>query len=90
MMVSRAAPPNPGRRFLIQSLTAQALTATPDPAGRDGHRVPEMIVSYADAAALILANLAPGGEMSRRRVGLALPAGMWGEKQQWGGTPSAA
>jgi hypothetical protein len=43
-------------------------------------RVPEMIISYADAAAVILANLAPSGEMSRRRVGLALPVGMRGQK----------
>lgn len=46
-------------------------------------RIPEMIVSYADAAALILANLTPGGTMSRHRVGLALPEGMRGEKSQW-------
>jgi putative NADH-flavin reductase len=46
-------------------------------------RVPEMIVSYADAAALILANLTPSGRMSRHRVGLALPAGMRGKKKQW-------
>lgn len=37
------------------------------------HHVSEMIVPYADAAALMLANLTPGGEMSRHRVGLALP-----------------
>ena len=54
------------------------------------HRVPEMIVSYADAAALILAHLTPAGEMSRHRVGLALPAGMRGEKRQWTAAPSAA
>jgi putative NADH-flavin reductase len=53
-------------------------------------RVPEMIISYADAAALILANLAPAGEMSRRRIGLALPVGMRGEKKQWAATPSTA
>jgi len=45
--------------------------------------VPEMIVSYADAAALMLANLTPDGEMSRHRVGLALPVGMRGKKKQW-------
>jgi putative NADH-flavin reductase len=38
--------------------------------------VPEMIVSYADAAALMLANLDRGNAMSRHRVGLAQPAGM--------------
>src|SRR4029453_10765521 len=53
-------------------------------------RVPEMIVSYADAAALVLANLTPSGEMSRRRVGLALPVGMRGEKKEWAAKPSAA
>jgi len=52
-------------------------------------RVPEMIISYADAAALILANLAPSGEMSRHRVGMALPVGMRGEKKQWAAKPSA-
>jgi uncharacterized protein len=51
--------------------------------------VPEMIVSYADAAALMLANLTPDGEMSRRRVGLALPVGMRGEKKQWAAKPKA-
>jgi hypothetical protein len=44
----------------------------------------------ADAAELILANLVPDGEMSRHRVGLALPAGTRGEKQQWAAAPSAA
>jgi len=52
-------------------------------------RVPEMIVSYADAAALVLANFAPSGEMSRRRVGLALPVGMRGKKKEWAAKPSA-
>jgi putative NADH-flavin reductase len=52
--------------------------------------IPEMIVSYADAAALMLANLAAGGEMSRHRVGLALPVGMRGEKAQWAARPRAA
>jgi uncharacterized protein len=47
------------------------------------YRVPEMIVSYADAAALMLANLTPPGEMSRHRVGLALPVGMRGKKRYW-------
>jgi hypothetical protein len=47
------------------------------------YRVPEMIVSYADAAALMLGTLTPNGEMSRHRVGLALPVGMRGKKKQW-------
>lgn len=45
-------------------------------------RVPEMIVAYEDAAALMLANLEPGGDFSRHRVGLALPAGMRGNKSE--------
>ena len=46
-------------------------------------RVPEMIIPYADAAALMLKNLEPGGAMSRHRVGLALPVGMKGKKDRW-------
>jgi len=42
--------------------------------------IPQMIVPYANAAALILANLDRGNAMSRRRVGLALPLGMTGRK----------
>lgn len=45
--------------------------------------IPQMIVSYADAAALMLANLDRGNAMSRHRVGLALPVGMRGRKSQW-------
>jgi putative NADH-flavin reductase len=48
-------------------------------------RVPEMIIPYADAAALMLKNLEPGGAMSRHRVGLALPVGMKGKKERWKG-----
>ena len=33
--------------------------------------IPDMIVSYADAAAVMLANLDRGNAMSRHRVGLA-------------------
>ena len=36
----------------------------------------EMVVPYADAASLMIANIAPNNEMSRHRVGLALPVGM--------------
>ena len=46
-------------------------------------RVPELIIPFADAAALILSNLEPKGAMSRRRVGLALPKGMRGKKDRW-------
>jgi putative NADH-flavin reductase len=44
--------------------------------------IPQMIVSYADAAALMLAHLDRGNAMSRHRVGLALPVGMRGRKPQ--------
>ena len=44
--------------------------------------IPQMIVPYADAAALMLANLDRGHAMSRHRVGLALPVGMRGRKPQ--------
>jgi putative NADH-flavin reductase len=44
--------------------------------------VPQMIVPYADGAALMLANLDRGNAMARHRVGLALPAGMRGRKPQ--------
>lgn len=46
-------------------------------------RIPEMIVPYADAAALMLRHLTPQGHFSRQRIGLALPAGMRGNKSQW-------
>jgi len=52
--------------------------------------VPEMIISYADAAASMLANLTPGGSMSRHRVGLALPLGMRGKKDHWVAEPKNA
>ncbi len=54
------------------------------------YRTPEMIVSYADAAALMLANLAPNGEMSRHRIGLALPVGIRGGKKQWAAKPNSS
>ena len=47
-----------------------------------GSRIPQMIVPFADAAALMLANLDRRNAMSRRRVGLALPVGMRGRKAQ--------
>ncbi len=42
--------------------------------------IPQMIVPYADAAALMLAHLERGSTMSRHRVGLAPPIGMRGHK----------
>ena len=52
--------------------------------------VPEMIISYADAASLMLENMGQGGVMSRHRVGVALPLGMRGQKDQWATQPSNA
>jgi putative NADH-flavin reductase len=46
-------------------------------------RVPEMIVPYADAAALMLDNLQRVSAMARHRIGLALPVGMRGQKAHW-------
>jgi putative NADH-flavin reductase len=46
-------------------------------------RVPEMILPYADAAALMLNNLQPNSAMSHQRIGLALPPGMRGKKARW-------
>ena len=51
-------------------------------------RVPEMIVPYADAAALILNHLQPVSAMSRHRIGLALPIGMRGKKARWSARPA--
>ena len=45
--------------------------------------IPQMIVPYGDAAALMLANLSRGDAMARHRIGLALPLGMRGKKSQW-------
>ncbi len=52
--------------------------------------VPQMIVPYADAAALILANLDRTSAMSRHRVGLALPVGMRGQKPEHPGREGPA
>jgi putative NADH-flavin reductase len=38
--------------------------------------VGQITIPYADAAAVMLANLAPGGPMARRRIGIALPEGL--------------
>lgn len=50
-------------------------------------KVPEMIIPYADATALILANMDAGGSMSRHRIGVALPLGMRGKKSEWAAQP---
>lgn len=52
-------------------------------------RVPQMIIPYGDAAAFMLANIAAGGPMVRKRIGLALPEGMKGTKEQWAARPRA-
>lgn len=52
--------------------------------------IPQMIVPYADAAALMLANLNRGDAAARHRVGLALPVGMRGKKSQWAAKPRDA
>jgi putative NADH-flavin reductase len=54
------------------------------------YMIPQMIVPYADAAALMLANLDRGGTMARHRVGLALPVGMRGKKSRWTARPRNA
>jgi putative NADH-flavin reductase len=46
-------------------------------------KIPEMIISYADAATVMLNNIARRGPMSGKRVGIALPPGMRGKKEQW-------
>jgi putative NADH-flavin reductase len=51
-------------------------------------RVPEMIVPYADAAALMLNHLQRVNDMSRHRIGLALPIGMRGTKARWAARPA--
>jgi uncharacterized protein len=45
--------------------------------------ISQMIVPYADAAALMLANLERDSAVARHRVGLALPVGMRGAKPDW-------
>jgi putative NADH-flavin reductase len=47
-----------------------------------GSLIPQMIVPYADAAALMLKNLERGSAMSRHRVGMALPEGTRVHKAQ--------
>jgi hypothetical protein len=39
-------------------------------------KVPELTISYEDAAEVILDNLSQSGRFSRRRVGVALPPGL--------------
>lgn len=53
-------------------------------------KIPEMIVPYADAAALMLANADAAGPMAHRRIGIALPEGMRGRKDEWAAQPRNA
>lgn len=50
-------------------------------------RIPQMIVPYADAASVILAHVGRDDPTSRHRVGIALPEGMKGRKDQWAAEP---
>lgn len=50
-------------------------------------KIPEMIVPYADAATLMLNNVSTDNPMSKQRVGIALPVGMRGKKEQWAAKP---
>ena len=52
-----------------------------------GSRIPNMIIPYADAAAFMLTHLDAAGPFTRKRVGLALPAGMKGKKDHWAAQP---
>lgn len=53
-------------------------------------KVPQLIVPFTDAAAVMLNDIAAGSPTSKRRVGLALPAGMRGHKQRWTARPRTA
>jgi hypothetical protein len=50
-------------------------------------KIPEMIIPYADAASVILANVKPQDGASRHRIGIALPVGMKGKKDKWAAKP---
>jgi len=50
-------------------------------------KIPEMIIPYADAATVMLDNLSANSTMSRKRVGIALPVGMRGKKNEWAAKP---
>ncbi len=53
-------------------------------------KIPEMIIPYADAASAILSHVSREDAMSRHRVGVALPVGMKGKKDQWAAKPRNA
>lgn len=52
--------------------------------------IPSLIVPYADAASVILAHVQREDTTSRHRVGVALPAGMKGRKDEWAAAPRGA
>lgn len=53
-------------------------------------KIPEMIIPYADAASVILANVDARDSTSRHRIGVALPVGMKGQKDTWAAQPRSA
>ncbi len=52
-----------------------------------GIKIPQMIIAYGDAAAVILANSQRSDPCARHRLGIALPVGMRGQKGQWSARP---
>jgi uncharacterized protein len=79
-------------RIALDTLPVQVpafARALPDPLFLPifAYLIPQMIVPYADAAALMLANLKRGDPLARRRFGLALPPGMRGRKSEWAAKP---
>jgi putative NADH-flavin reductase len=67
--------PEVRERVSVHTGDLRALVPLDSVRGQDA-LIPQMIVPYADAAALMLANLDRGNAMSRHRVGLAPPVGM--------------
>lgn len=50
-------------------------------------RIPQMIVPYGDAAAVILTRSQRDDPCARHRIGIALPVGMKGRKERWSARP---
>ena len=92
-MVNQAAPGIDRLRVAADQLPVAVPSLAgqlPSPLLLFASKVPQMIVPYADAAALMLAHLEPRDAMSRHRVGLALPVGMRGKKDTWAAKPRSA
>lgn len=53
-------------------------------------KIPEMIIPYADAVSVMLGHVSREDAMSRHRVGVALPVGMKGKKDEWAARPRNA